>query len=250
MKPLAIYCSLFLLTTAAMPLAAQDADPVQIAAAKTFADRKDSTVKLTVTRKVNGKDRTFEIDAVSFDGKGLLVTSLAAIESRGDDLIAKAMAAAADQHDGATTFGKAEKGDLTRVAMFRADSTEAEGDLVLTDEALDLAFIRVRPSDGAAVPLPAAPPAAASAPALLENVLATGRNSPEFQRAATAQLRQIAAIITTPRACYILSDPLSGGTAVFNLRGELLGIATDLNNQSVIVPSAAIAKLAATIQAK
>ena len=32
--------------------------------------------------------------------------------------------------------------------MLRADATEAEADLVLTDAALDLAFIRVRAGDG------------------------------------------------------------------------------------------------------
>ncbi len=251
MKPLATCCSLLLLTTATLPLAAQPAEPVQTAAAKTFADRQDSTVKLTVTRKLKGKDQTFEIDAVSFDGKDLLVTSLAAIESSGSGMMDKIMmAGGGGEGDDVPGAGKPDKGELTRVAMLRADATEAEADLVLTDAALDLAFIRVRPGEGAAVPLPAAPPAAAAAPALLENVLATGRNGPEFQRAATAQLLQIAALITTPRACYIPSQPLSGGTAVFNLGGELLGIAASLHDESVIVPTAAIAKLAATIPAK
>ena len=252
MKSLATLTSLVLLTTATLPLVAQEADPVQVAAAKTFADRQDSTVKLTVTRKLKGKDQTFEIPALSFDGKDVLVTALTEIESGGKGMLGNLMMmAGGDGDDEESPAGrKADKGELTRVAMLRADATEAEADLVLTDAALDLAFIRVRPGDGAAVAMPAAPPQAKAAPALLDNVLATQRKGPEFQRAASAELLQIAALITTPRAFFIPSQMLPGGTPVYNLGGELLGIATRVHDESVIVPVAAIAKLAATLPAK
>jgi hypothetical protein len=95
-----------------------------------------------------------------------------------------------------------------------------------------------------------APPQAKAAPALLDNVLATQRKGPEFQRAASAELLQIAALITTPRAFFIPSQMLPGGTPVYNLGGELLGLATRVHDESVIVPVAAIAKLAATLPAK
>lgn len=249
MKPLATITSLILLTSSILPLSAQDTDPVQAAAAKTFADRQDSTVKLTVTRKLKGKDQTFEIPAVSFDGKDLLVTSLSQIESSGRGMLANVMMMGGE--DGGEFGGNAaDKGELTRVAMLRADATEAEADLVLTDAALDIAFVRVRPADAPAAPMPAAPPQAKVAPALLENMLSTQRKGPDFQRAASAELLQIAALVTTPRELYIPSEALPGGTPVYNLAGELSGIATMVQKQSVIVPVAAIAKLAATIPAK
>ena len=250
MKPFVTLTSLVLLTTAVQPLVAQDADPVQAAAAKAFADRQDSTVKLTVTRKLKGKDQTFEIPALSFDGKDLLVTSLAQIESGGKGMLgALMMMGGGEDDEGGPAGGKADKGELTRVAMLRADATEAEADLVLTDAALDLAFIRVRAGDGTAAALPAAPPQAKAAPGLLENVLATQRKGPEFQRAASAELLQISALITTPRAFFIPSQALPGGTAVYNLGGELLGLAARVHDESVIVPVAAIVKLAATVPA-
>jgi hypothetical protein len=249
MKSFAALSSLVLLTTTTLPLTAQVADPVQAAAAKAFAERQDSTVNLTVTRKLKGKDQTFEIPAVSFGGKDLLVTSLSQIESSGRGMLASVMMMGGG--DGDEFGGNAtDKGELTRVAMLRADATEAEADLVLTDAALDLAFVRVRPGDGAAAAMPAAPPPATAAPALLENVLSTQRKGPDFQRAASAELLQIAALVTTPRALYIPSQALPGGTAAYNLGGELLGIATRVKNESVIVPVAAITKLAATIPAK
>jgi len=249
MKPLATLTSMALLASAALPMSAQDVDPVQAAAAKAFADRQDSTVKLTVTRKLQGKDRTFEIPAVSFDGKDLLVTSLSQIESGGSGLLANVMMMSGgpgNDLDG----NVADKGELTRVAMLRADATEAEADLVLTDAALDLAFVRVRPTDAAAAPMPAAPPQAKAAPALLETVLSSQRKGPDFQRAASAELLHIAALVSTPRDFLIPSQALPGGTPAYNLDGELLGVATMVQKQSVIVPVTAIDKLAATIPAE
>jgi hypothetical protein len=248
MKPLATFTSLVLLTTVILPLSAREADPVQAAAAKAFAAHQDSTVKLTVTRKIKGKDQSFEISAVSFDGKDLLVTSLSQVESAGKGSLASIMAMAGGDEGGDGGIAN-DKGELTRLAMLRADATEAEADLVLTDAALDLAFVKIRPGDDAG-PMPAAPPQAKAAPALLENVLSTQRKGPDFQRAATAELLQISALVTTPRDLYIPSQSLPGGSAVYNLSGELLGISTQVRNQSVIVPVAAIAKLADRIPGK
>lgn len=249
MKPTAILISMALLASAALPLSAQEVDPVQAAAARTFADRQDNTVKLSVTRKLKGKDRTFEIEALAFDGKDLLVTSLSQIESSGSASLANIMMMGGDAEN-ELDGNSADKGELTRVAMLRAEAAEAEADLVLTDAALDLAFVRLRPTDGKTAPMPAAPPQAKVAPALLETVLSSQRKGPDFQRAASAELLHIAALVATPRAFLIPSQALPGGTPVYNLAGELLGVATVLQKQSVIVPVAAIAKLAATIPAK
>jgi hypothetical protein len=63
MKHLVTLLSLAITTGALPSLGAQDADPLQAPAAKVFTERQDCTVKLTVTRKIKGKDQTFEIPA-------------------------------------------------------------------------------------------------------------------------------------------------------------------------------------------
>jgi S1-C subfamily serine protease len=238
MKYLTLFCTSALLLSV-LPLSAQDSDARQTAAAKVFADRKDGTVSLSITRKTGNDDQTFEATALSLDGKGLLVTSLSSIE--GGSSVAAIMAmqmGGGGGPDGANS----DKGELTRVAMLRADATEAEADLILTDVALDLALIRVRPVEGAA--MPPARIAAKTAPALLDSLVAIDRQGAEFQRVATTSMTEVAALLTTPRTIYLSSQPLPGGVAVYNLAGEWLGLASMMHDQSVIVPAAAILKFA------
>jgi hypothetical protein len=252
--------------TADLPLAAQEDtadltlvgdpqpttpdDPVQEALAKAFAARQESSVKLSITRKVEGKDRSFEVPAVSLDGKGLIAASLDGIESGGDGIMAGLQFGGPGDDEGEGGLAKPDKGELTRVALLRADATEAEADLLITDAALDLALIRVRPGDDGAVVTPAAPPAAQKAPALLDNVLAIERKGAEFQRIAGAELLQVAAVLATPRRLYVPSSPLPGGIPVYNLAGELLGMAATIHGESMVVPTEAIRKLAASLPAK
>ena len=254
MKHLSILFSIAITSGALLPVSAENVDLLQTQAAKVFAERQDCTVKLAVTRKVKGKDQSFEIPAVSLDGKGLLVASLHGIESnaRGMLSILQMQGGGGDDGDDESTPGKpkaADKGELTRVALLCADATEAEGTLVLTDTALDLALIRVRPTEGKEPSKMPVPPAAKDAPVLLENVVSIERQGPQFQRVASVGLLQIAALVTTPRSFYIPSPQVAGGTAVYNLRGELLGVVTRVHDECVIVPTAAILKVAATIPA-
>jgi hypothetical protein len=48
---------------------------------------------------------------------------------------------------------------------------------------------------------------------------------------------------------FIPSQPVTGGTPVYNLRGELLGVAASVHDESVIVPADAIRKIADTAPA-
>ena len=256
MNHLSTFCSFALIAAAIQPLSAEDADSLQVAAAKAFTERQDSTVNLSVTRKIKGKDQTFEVPAVSFDGKGLLVAALKASEGGpnkgpanfqigGDD-------GDEDESDGDAGGAKPKaknSGELTKVALLRSDATESEADLVLTDATLGLAFVRVRAA-GADVAMPPAPPLAKGAPVLLEDLLAVERLGSEFQRAATASQLQIAAVLTTPRRLYVPSVGVAGGVAVYTLHGELLGISSTVHDESVIIPAEAIQKLAASLQAK
>jgi hypothetical protein len=247
MKYLTLFCTSALLASA-LPLAAGETDTLQVSASKVFSERKDGSVRLSITRKAGNEDKTFEITGLSLDGKGLLVTSLNAIEN-GSSLAS--MMAVMGGGDGEEAPGlKKDKGELTRVAMLRADATEAEADLVLTDDALDLALIRVRPADGGAAVVPPAPPVAKAAPVLLDPLVGIDRQGAEFQRTATTTVSEVAALITTPRSLYLTSLPFSGGTAVYNLAGEWLGLAAHVHDESVIVPAAAILKVAEGAPAK
>ncbi|MCA9187080.1 MAG: trypsin-like peptidase domain-containing protein [Planctomycetales bacterium] len=214
-------------------------DAVQTGAAKTFADRKENAVRLTVTRKIRDRDRTSEVQALVIDEQGIIVTSLDGIESVGSGLQEML------QRRGG---GNADKGELTRVAMIRSDGSETEGEVVLTDPDLDLAFIKVTlPEDEDAAKLASAP-AVAARPLLLDEAVAISRMDAGFQYEATAAMVQIAAVLEIPRVLYV---PAGGtgdkGVGVFNLKGECLGITAQIHNKLLIVPMETILKLAGTI---
>ena len=249
MHHLATLCSVALLAASVTAPAADQADPLQVSSTKVFADHQDSTVKLTVTRNVKGKDQSFEVPALSLDGKGMFVASLKSMESGGAGLMGGMQFRGGEDED-MPKIGAADKGELTRVALLKADATEAEADLVITDAALDLALVRVRPVDGKDVPVPPAPPVAKTAPVLLDNLLTIERQGQEFQHIATTATLQVAAVTTTPRTFYIPSQAAAGGTAVYNTTGELVGVVATVHDECVIVPAAAILKLATTVPAK
>lgn len=251
MKRLALLFSGSLILCMPAPAPAAEADPVQAAMAKVFAGRQESAVTLAVTRKVKGKDHSFEVAAVAVDGKGLLATSLSGIEAGDAGGLGKLMISAGEEEgEEGGARPEEDKGELTRVAWLRVDATEAEADLVVTDAALDLALVQVRPVTGEGAALPPAPPVAKEAPALLDNVLIIERQGPELQRVASAALTQVAALVTTPRRFLLLAAPATGGTGVFNAAGEWLGVAATVRNQDVVVPAEAVLKLAASTAAK
>ena len=216
--------SLALLFTAFAPSIAS-ADALKDSATKVFAERKTNVVRLTVTRKISEKDRVFEVTATSYDGKGTLVTALGRLEG-------------------------GQKGELVRVAMFQEDGSEVEGDLVLTDPKLDLAFIKLRlGEEGADAPVfPAAVPLASDKVALLDDLIGITRYGAGFQREASVALIEVAAIIETPRLLFLPSAGLPDGAAAFNTKGELVGMMARVDRQPVLVPAAAIQKLAETIK--
>jgi hypothetical protein len=226
--------SLALLAT---PAALAD-DPVQTAATAVIGKLTPHSLTLTLTRKADGNDKSFEATAIAINGSGLLATSLKATE--GDDPVAGMMAMMSD------TPAK-DAGELTRVAWIREDATEIEGELVLKDELLDLAIIRLKPGDG--VTMPAAPTMADSAPVLLDNTLAIGRFSADFQRAPRIGLGQVSALVTTPRELYQVSGDPAPGTPVYNLAGKCIGLAVQIENETLVVPAAAILKRAESVPA-
>lgn len=204
---------------------------LQTAASAVVEKRAAQSLVISITRKAGDEDSTFETTAVAVNGSGLLATSLSALE-RSNDLKSLMDFMMSDDEEDEDT------GELTRVAWIRDDATEVEGELVLKDELLDLAIIRLEPGDG--VIMPEAPPVAASAPALLENTLAIGRLAADFQRAPRVGLGHVSALVTSPRALYQISGDPSPGLPVYNLQGEWLGIAASIEGKTLVVPAAAI----------
>ena len=216
-------------------------DEVQAAAAKVFAEQKGHTLSLSVTRKRGDKDVTFDAQAVSLDGKGLLVTALSAIEPPLNPMMAAMQRAA-----GGGGGGKSELSDLS---IYAADGSEVAADLLLTDPDLDLAFIRVKDGEDAGS-LNLAAPKAGEKGAILDDVLGIQRMSSSFQREASVALFEIAAVVETPRLLYVPGAAVRPGTAVFDLEGGLLGLAARKGNTPVIVPTAALLKLAKSVPEK
>ena len=213
---------------------------MQTAAAAVLEKRADQSLVISVTRKAGDEDNTFETTAVTVNGSGLLATSLSALESPTDlnSLMAFMMSDEEEEED---------TGELTRVAWIRDDATEVEGELVLKDELLDLAIIRLKLGEG--VTMPPAPEVAKSAPVLLENTLAIGRLSADFQRAPRIGLSHVSALVTTPRALYQISGDTAPGTPVYNLDGGWIGLTAQIENEIVVVPAAAIVNRAESVPA-
>jgi len=216
------------------PAVSQANDPVQPAAATVLEQHTAHTLTLIVTRKAGNQDKTFEVNAIAIDENGLLATSIGAI--KGDNPVGNMMAAMMGGGAGDNA------GELTRVAWIRDDATEVECQLVLNDELLDLAFIRITAGDGVEMPTPPAP--AKAAPALLDGVITISRMSPEFQRTPRAGLGHVSALITTPRELYQISDDTVTGTPVYTMDGGWLGILAEIEDESVVVPAAAILRRA------
>ena len=210
--------------------AASAADPLQQTATAVFEKCAPHTLVITVTRKSGNDDKTFETTAVAADNEGLLVTSLSAIEGNNDIGSSMVLMMGDAPRD--------EAGELTRVAWIRDDASEVEGELVLTDQLLDLAIIRLTASEGAT--MPAAPEAAKTPPALLENTFGIGRLSANFQREPLIGLGHLSARITTPSELFVISGEYPAGIPVYNHLGKWIGLTVNIENKSVVVPASAI----------
>jgi hypothetical protein len=221
-----------------MPPPASATDSVQAAAAEILENRSAHTLTLTVTRKAGNNDRSFEVTAVAVNSSGLLATSINALEGASaiDNMMAAAMGG----------DGNRNAGELTRVAWLRDDATEVEGELVLKDDVLDLAFIRLEAGDA---DMPTVPEAAKDRPAILDPTVSIDRLSGDFQRTPRIGLGHVSALITTPREYLRISDDLSYGAAVYNMAGEWLGIVVSIEDETLVVPADAIIRRAESVAA-
>ncbi len=230
----------------ALTAPAATADEIQKAAAKVFEEQKDHTFSVSVTRKRGDADLTFDAQAISLDGEGLLVTALSAIEPPTNPVVAAAQQAVGG--------GAGDKGELSRLSIYAADGSEVDADLLLTDPDLDLAFIRVKGGDSSGALKFGKPTPASAKAALLDDVMGIQRLTASFQREASAALFEIAAVVESPQLLYVPSAGIGSGNAVFNLKGELLGVGArkgaDGGVMPVIVPTETLLKLAAGVPKK
>ncbi len=102
------------------------------------------------------------------------------------------------------------------------DGGEIPADVVLRDRDLDLAFIKPRK--------PAAPPTSyidlseTASPQLLDELVVLSRLGPEAGRSLSACLDRVEAVVTKPRAFYVVSQSACRGCPAFTLDGKVAGI--------------------------
>jgi hypothetical protein len=215
---------------------AAGADPALKGRAREILDaNKDAivTVKLVVTtrfimmgRDTNKQENTSEVTGTVLDPSGLTVLSHFATDPT------------SAMHQSAMDMGEGEKmqfkieSDISDVKIVRADGSEVPARIVLKDKDLDLAF--VKPKEKAEAAFPHVKFAPASAPGILDDIVAIGRMGREVKRVNSVALGYIQAVVEKPRTFYICDFMIgysSMGCPVFNARGETLGLSVMRMNQ-------------------
>ena len=146
--------------------------------------------------------------------------------------------------------------EIKEIKVITADGSEVPADLVLKDEDLGLAFVKVRMDSDEAkgVEFPAIDLADSRKGELLDDCIALGRMDESLNREASVQTSEISAITTRPRTFYRVGGS-SVGTPVYLGDGKLLGISvvrspkggsTDgqIQLSPVVLPASDVAKIA------
>jgi S1-C subfamily serine protease len=107
------------------------------------------------------------------------------------------------------------------VKIITADGTEHEAELVLTDKDLDLAFFRPKGQ----LKLPHLELKKAGEPALLDTLVSITRLGRKANREPGVALSEVLSVIKKPRTRYVTSGQVFQGCPVFNVSGEVLGLA-------------------------
>jgi hypothetical protein len=176
-----------------------------------------ATVKLHVT--INGTEQpateqAAQSNATILDPSGLAVTSLSMLKP--DDSYERRLTV--QMRAGTKVEVRSEVADLR---MRLADGREIPSKQVLTDEDLDLAFLR--PLEPPAAPL-AALDAPSAKPAVLDLliVLQRAQETAGWQPAAAFSFVQL--VIDKPRTYYLISTGSSLGSPVFDATGKFVGV--------------------------
>jgi hypothetical protein len=148
--------------------------------------------------------------------------------------------------------------EIKEIKVITADGSEIPADLVLKDEDLGLAFIKVRMESDEAkgVEFDAIDLTDSRKGELLEDCVSLGRADESLNRESSVQTSEITAITTRPRTFY-QAGVGSTGTPVFLADGKLLGVSVVRNPKGgsasdgmmrlspVVLPAADVAKVAA-----
>jgi len=165
-------------------------------------------------REMNQEEQSNEAKATVIDPSGLVVASLSDVDP--SRMMEDRMGEDADFKMEA---------DLTDLKIRLADGKEIPAQIVLRDKDLDLAY--VRPKEKLAAPLIAVNFTDAAKPAVLDEILVLSRLGEAVNRAPSASLDRIAAVIEKPRRLYVpgLTTMMAGlGCPAFDLDGKAVGI--------------------------
>jgi hypothetical protein len=196
------------------------------------------------------KEERSEITATVIDASGMLVTALGGLDK----------SSMVDGQSIRTPMGDIKviaKAEIKEIKVIMADGTEIPADLVLKDEDLGLAFVKVRADSEEAKGVTFSPVNLAdSAPAkLLDPCIMLSRMDEGFNREPSAMTGEVTGVTTRPRVFYRASGDAIG-CPVFLEDGKMLGISVLRNLKGaaaasgriqvspVVLPAADIAKIA------
>lgn len=238
-------------------------------AKKLSASHKDAVVWLSVLAKTSmgaegevpaqikaalagqDKEEKSEITGTVIDASGLIVTALGGLDK----------SSMVDGQTVNTPMGEIKlkaQSEIKEIKVIMADGSEVPADLVMKDEDLGLAFVKVRADSEEAkgVEFKAIDLADSAKGELLDECIALGRLDESLNREPSLLTSEISGMTVRPRMFYrVTTDAI--GCPVFLASGKLLGVSVLRNPKGgssrngqiqvspVVLPAADIAKVAA-----
>jgi len=165
-------------------------------------------------KEVEQEEHASTAMATVIDPSGLLVTSLSTVDP------SHMMEAMSEEEPGFKM-----ETEIRDIKICLADGKEIPAKILLRDKDLDLAYLR--PTDKLASPLTAVDLADSAKPGILDEILLLSRLGEVVNRAPTASLDRILAVVEKPRTLYVpgLMTMVAGvGCPVFTLDGKIVGL--------------------------
>ncbi|MCW1923790.1 serine protease [Luteolibacter arcticus] len=264
-----MFRTIVLALAATTALASASTAELRDTAKKLSAEHKDAVVWLSVLAKTSmsadgdvpaqiksalaaqEKEEKSEVTGTIIDASGLIVTALGGLDK----------SSMVDGQTVNTPMGPIKlksNSEIKEVKVITADGSEVPADLVLKDEDLGLAFIKVRmdSEEAKGIEFKAINLADSAKGEVLDECIALGRLDESLNREASLLTTEISGITTRPRTFYrVATDAI--GCPIYLANGKLLGVSVLRNpkgNSSrtgqiqispVILPAADIAKVAA-----
>jgi S1-C subfamily serine protease len=210
----------------------------------------DAPAQIKSALAAQEKEEKSEVTGTVVDASGLIVTALGGMDK----------SSMVDGQTVNTPMGEIKlkaSSEVKEVKVITADGSEVPADLVLKDEDLGLAFIKVRSDSEEAkgVTFKAIDLNDSAKGEILDDCIALGRMDEAMNREASLLTSEIVGITSKPRAFYrVPTDTV--GCPVFLANGKLLGISVlrqgkggsargQIQVSPVILPAADVAKVSA-----